>query len=41
MPNRRCQSPCVISGAAMSAYRELRAARARAAADEEAPLFIG
>jgi hypothetical protein len=28
-------------GAAMSAYRELRAARARAAADEEAPLFIG
>lgn len=28
-------------GAAVSAFRELRAARARAAADEEAPLFIG
>lgn len=27
--------------AAMSAFRELRAARARAAADEEDPLFIG
>jgi hypothetical protein len=28
-------------GAALSAFRELRAAKARAAADEEAPLFIG
>lgn len=41
LPAREGRAVLAGVGAALAAFRELRAARARAAAEEEDPLFIG